>query len=56
MGRGMAGPTALNTPVWPSSAMRIIHSAKSRASMIWIGSDPSPGDSTSPPRWMRTGQ
>ena len=56
IGRGVPGPIPLNTPAVPSSAMRIIHSVRSRTSMICTGSDPSPGASTSPPRWIRTGQ
>jgi isoquinoline 1-oxidoreductase beta subunit len=53
---GAAGPVALKTPEVRASAMRIVHSARSRASMSWIGSEPSPGASTSPPRASRTGQ
>ncbi len=56
MGRGMRGPTTLNSPAVASSPRRIVHSVKSRTSMICTGSDGSPGASTSPPRWMRTGQ
>ena len=56
MGRGVAGPTQLNTPLYSFSATRTIHSVKSLTSMIWTGSDPSLGARTSPPLWIRTGQ
>ena len=51
-----AGPVALNTPIVRCSATRIVHSARSRASMICTGSLPSPGASTSPPLASLTGQ
>ena len=50
------GPVALNTPKARASAMRMVHSARSRASMNCTGSLPSPGASTSPPLPSRTGQ
>ncbi len=56
MGRGMRGPTQLKAPVVRLSPRWIMNSVKSRTSMIWTGSVPSPGARTSPPRWMRTGQ
>ena len=42
-----AGPVALNVPVARDSAMRIVHSARSRESMNWTGSVGAPGAMTS---------
>ncbi len=53
---GEAGPLALNTPVARCSAMRTVHSARSRTSMNCTGSLPSPGARISPPRANRMGQ
>src|SRR6185369_15387543 len=53
---GFMGPVALNTPSVRFSATRIVHSAKSRESMICTGSFPVPGASTSPPLSIRYGQ
>ena len=53
---GVAGPSALNLPSVRFSAMRIVHSARSRESMYCTGSVALPGARTSPPLSMRYGQ
>ena len=53
---GITLPQALNVPVTFCSANRIMNSARSRESMTCVGSLGESGESTSPPRSMRTGQ
>src|ERR1035437_1600844 len=53
---GVAGPVALYVPNARVSAIRIIHSARSRESMNCTGSVGLPGAITSPPLSIRTGQ
>ena len=56
MPSGRAGPVAWYTPAVRASAMRSIHSARSRASMNCTGASGAPGASTSPPAATRSTQ